>query len=59
MLFLAALVACLFAAPWIGRRLSATATAIKRRLMGMILAAIAAEMIVSRLRSLFPGLAGH
>ena len=56
-LFLAVLVACLFAAPLIGRKLSSTATAITRRLMGMILAAIAAEMIVSSLRTLFPGLA--
>ena len=58
-LFLAVLVASLFVAPFIGRRLSATTTAITRRLMGMILAAIAAEMIVSSLRTLFPGLAGH
>lgn len=57
--FLALLTCCLLAAPWLGRTLSATATAITRRLMGMILAAIAAEMIVSSLRTLFPGLAGH
>lgn len=58
-LFLALLSACLLAAPYVGRKLSPTATAITRRLMGMILAAIAAEMIVSSLRTLFPGLAGH
>ena len=46
------------AAPWLGRHLSATATAITRRLMGMILAAVAMEMIVTSLRNLFPGL-GH
>lgn len=57
--FLALLAASLLAAPWIGRRLSATATAITRRLMGMILAAVAMEMIVSSLRALFPGLTGH
>ncbi len=58
-LFLVLLCACLLAAPWVGRKLSPTATAIARRLMGIILAAIAAEMIVSSLRTLFPGLAGH
>lgn len=52
--FLVLLAASLLAAPWIGRRLSATATAITRRLMGMILAAVAMEMIVSSLRTLFP-----
>lgn len=55
--FLAMLTATLLAAPTIGRHLSQTATAITRRVMGMILAAIAMEMIVSSLRILFPGLA--
>ncbi|MRI52656.1 NAAT family transporter [Methylobacterium sp. DB1607] len=56
--FLVLLTAALLAAPWLGRHLSATATAITRRLMGMILAAVAMEMIVTSLRNLFPGL-GH
>ncbi|MBI1200296.1 MAG: NAAT family transporter [Phenylobacterium sp.] len=56
--FLALLGVSLFAAPMIGRRLSPRVTAIARRLMGMILAAIAVEMMVTSLRALFPGLAG-
>ena len=55
--FLALLAAALLSAPVIGRHLSATANAITRRLMGMILAAVAMEMIVASLRELFPGLA--
>ena len=55
--FLALLAAALLAAPWIGAHLSQNATAIARRLMGMILAAVAMEMVVTSLRSLFPGLA--
>ena len=54
--FLALLSAALLSAPWLGRHLSATATAITRRLLGMILAAGAMEMIVASLRALFPGL---
>ncbi len=54
--FLALLTVALLSAPWLGRHLSATATAITRRLMGMILAAVAMEMIVTSLRNLFPGL---
>ncbi len=54
--FLALLSAAMLSAPWLGRHLSATATAITRRLMGMILAAVAMEMIVASLRALFPGL---
>lgn len=54
--FLAVLGLALLSAPLIGRHLSATATAITRRLMGMILAAVAMEMIVVSLRHLFPGL---
>lgn len=57
--FLALLSAALLLAPLVGRFLSPRATAIARRVMGMILAAIAMEMIVSSLRDLFPGLAGH
>ena len=55
--FLALLGASLFAAPLIGQYLSQNAIAIARRLMGMILAAIAMEMIVTSLRTLLPGLA--
>ncbi|AWN40157.1 MarC family protein [Methylobacterium durans] len=55
-LFLALLAAALLSAPFLGRHLSQTATAITRRLMGMILAAVAMEMIVTSLRDLFPGL---
>ncbi|KQP99818.1 antibiotic resistance protein MarC [Methylobacterium sp. Leaf121] len=54
--FLTLLTVALLSAPWLGHRLSATATAITRRLMGMILAAVAMEMIVTSLRNLFPGL---
>lgn len=57
--FLALLSAALLGAPLVGRYLSQQATAIARRLMGIILAAVAMEMIVSSLRTLFPGLAGH
>ncbi len=46
------------AAPVLSRHLSDTATSIMSRLMGMILAAIAMEMMVDSLRSLLPGLAG-
>ncbi len=55
--FLALLAAALLAAPFLGQHLSQNATAIARRLMGMILAAIAMEMIVTSLRTLLPGLA--
>lgn len=41
----------------IGRHLSQTARTIMTRLMGMILAAIAVDMIVSGLKALLPGLA--
>ncbi|WP_336491211.1 MarC family protein [Methylobacterium nigriterrae] len=54
--FLLLLAAALLAAPFIGRHLSQEATAITRRLMGMILAAVAMEMIVTSLRAIFPGL---
>ncbi|MFM0732372.1 MarC family protein [Paraburkholderia sediminicola] len=55
--FLVVLAVSLLLAPSIGRRLSSTATAITRRLMGMILAAIAMQMIVVSLQALFPSLA--
>ncbi|MBS9477346.1 MarC family protein [Ancylobacter radicis] len=55
--FIAVLGAALIAAPWIGRVLSPTVMTVTRRLMGMVLAAIAMEMLVASLRALFPGLA--
>ncbi len=51
--FLAVLAAALLSAPFIGRHLSTKATAITQRLMGMILAAIAMQMIVTSVRNLF------
>lgn len=47
-----------FAAPFLSRVLGQTAVAIMSRLMGMILAAIAMEMMIDSLKSLLPGLAG-
>ncbi|WMS42862.1 NAAT family transporter [Acuticoccus sp. MNP-M23] len=47
-----------FAAPFLSRVLGQTAVAIMSRLMGMILAAIAMEMMVGSLKALLPGLAG-
>ena len=55
--FMVLLAAALLAAPAIGEHLSQNTTAIARRLMGMILAAIAVEMVVTSLRVLLPGLA--
>lgn len=46
------------AAPILSRLLSDTATSIMSRLMGMILAAIAMEMMVDSLKGMLPGLAG-
>ncbi|SDT89077.1 MarC family protein [Stappia sp. ES.058] len=46
------------AEPLLGRLLGQTAISIVSRLMGMILAAIAMEMMVTSLRALWPGLAG-
>lgn len=51
--FLVLLAACLFAAPYLGRYLSPKVTAIAQRLMGMILAAIAMQMIVASLQAAF------
>ncbi|WP_246702660.1 MarC family protein [Starkeya sp. ORNL1] len=42
-------------APWLGSRLSPTALSISKRLMGIILAAIAMEMIGGALGAMFPG----
>ena len=54
---LAILGVVLFSASSIGRHMSQTLRVIMTRLMGMILAAIAAEMIVGGLKALLPGLA--
>jgi multiple antibiotic resistance protein len=56
--FLVLLAMALFSAPRIGRFLSPKVTAITKRLMGMILAAIAVEMMTTSLSALFKGL-GH
>ncbi|GGC47068.1 MarC family protein [Chelatococcus reniformis] len=52
LVFFAILLAC---APLLASRLSPTALSISKRVMGIILAAIAAEMIVGALGDLFPG----
>lgn len=49
--------ATFFAAPMLSRVLNRTAISIMSRLMGMILAAIAMEMMVTSLKALLPGLA--
>lgn len=41
-------------APWLGSRLSPTALSISKRLMGIILAAIAMEMVGGALAAMFP-----
>ncbi len=46
---------CMMFAPWLGSRLSETALTISKRLMGIILAAIAMEMIGGALGTMFPG----
>lgn len=51
------LIATFFAAPLLSRFLGQTATSVMSRLMGMILAAIAMEMMVGSLKALLPGLA--
>ena len=56
LVFLGVLSVSMLAAPWIGRHLSTRSTAIAQRLMGMILAAIAVDMMLSSLRNSFPGL---
>lgn len=47
--------ACMAVAPWLGSKLSPTALSISKRLMGIILAAIAMEMIGGGLGAMFPG----
>lgn len=42
-------------APWLGSRMSPTALSISKRLMGIILAAIAMEMMAGALGTMFPG----
>lgn len=54
--FLLLLAATLFSAPLLARVLSPTVMSVTKRLMGMVLAAIAMEMLVTSLRALFPGL---
>ncbi len=56
--FLVLLAASLFAAPYLARFLSPKITAIAQRLMGMILAAIAMQMIVASLQTAFKGIGG-
>lgn len=53
--YLAFFAASMMLAPWLGARLSATALTISKRLMGIILAAIAMEMIGGALAAMFPG----
>jgi multiple antibiotic resistance protein len=53
--FLVLLAMALFSAPRIGRFLSPKVTAITKRLMGMILAAIAVEMMTTSLSALIKG----
>ncbi len=54
--FLLLLAASMLSAPLIGHVLSPKVTAITQRLMGMILAAIAVDMMLTSLRASFPGL---
>lgn len=54
---IAVLVATFFAAPFLSRFLGQTANSVMSRLMGMILAAIAMEMMTGSLKVLLPGLA--
>jgi multiple antibiotic resistance protein len=56
--FVALLGAVLISGPFIGRVVSPTVMSVTKRLMGMILAAIAMEMLVASLTALFPGWAG-
>lgn len=48
----------LFSGPFIARKVSPTVMSVTKRMMGMILAAIAMEMLVASLTALFPGWAG-
>ncbi len=51
------LLATFFAAPFLSRFIGATANSVMSRIMGMILAAIAMEMMTDSLKVLLPGLA--
>ncbi|MGD2046647.1 MAG: MarC family protein [Gemmatimonadota bacterium] len=55
--FLIVLTAALMSAPFIGHLFTPKMTAITKRLMGMILAAIAMQMIVTSLQAFFPAMA--
>ena len=55
--FLVLLSATLIGAPFLARYISPTVMSVTKRLMGMILAAIAMEMLIASLRALLPGLA--
>nr|WP_319385823.1 NAAT family transporter [uncultured Roseibium sp.] len=54
---IAVLIATFFSAPFLQRFLGETANSVMSRLMGMILAAIAMEMMTDSLKVLWPGLA--
>lgn len=54
---IALLGATLLAAPFLSKVLGQTATSVMSRIMGMILAAIAMEMMIDSLKGLLPGLA--
>ena len=56
--FLVLLAISLFSAPYLARYLSPKVTAIAQRLMGMILAAIAMQMIIASLQIAFKNLGG-
>jgi len=56
LVFLGVMSSALLLAPTLGHYLSPKVTAIAQRLMGMILAAIAMQMIVKSLQAFFPGL---
>jgi multiple antibiotic resistance protein len=56
--FLVVISTALLLAPLIGHHLSPRVTAIAKRLMGMILAAIAVQMIIVSLQAFFPALVG-
>ncbi|MFN4009200.1 MAG: MarC family protein [Pannonibacter sp.] len=56
-LTIALMAGTLLAAPFLGRMMGETATSIMSRIMGMLLAAIAMEMMVASLKVLLPGLA--
>jgi multiple antibiotic resistance protein len=56
--FLVVISLALLLAPVIGHYLSPQVTAIAKRLMGMILAAIAMQMIIVSLQAFFPAIAG-